>query len=216
MAAAVVVVVVVVVLVAVVVVVAVDAITILLLTDYYQAPLGPNATSDRCDDVLTTLGLLYTMPRHHVCYQLSPRSLEIAFEYLGTFLGVGAAAAASSASSASSASAFTAWQRPSRLSSLAAHCRASCGYCDEEQQGMEVAASPVARHAGRQAVNAGPPQGWARCEWLSGCGAPSQLLGSACAGTTRHGAAAAGYCYESTWGSLECGRRSALLILPYP
>ena len=136
------------------------------------------------------------MPRHRVCYQLSPRSLELAFVYLSSFLG------------ATAASSYTTWDRPPHLSSLAAHCRGSCGFCSEERQGMEVSASPVARHAGRQAVNAaGPPQGWARCEWLSSCGAPSQLLGSACAGDTRHGAAATGYCFESSWGSLECGRR---------
>ena len=51
------------------------------------------------------------------------------------------------------------------------------------------------------------------CEWLSPCDAVSQLVGSACS-ISRHGETVLGLCFQSSTGSLECGRTISEGIRP--
>ena len=165
-----------------------------------------DVSSDSCADVLQALAQLYSTDVPRVCYQVSPSQLSLAFASIGSFLGLNAST--------------TNWTRgPAGLTNLASLCRETCGFCTEAVHGVAIAATPMRETAAAigSAVDGGGGQwGYARCEWLSQCdgagrGNGTDVAGSPCSGHTVHSIPEDGYCYESSSGSLECGRLETLL-----
>ena len=91
-----------------------------------------NVTSDSCTDVLDALAVLYGESVHHVCYDVSPAALKIAFRSIGTFLGL--------------AEGQSVWEPSANLSTLAGYCREACGFCTEARHAVVATATPLRWH----------------------------------------------------------------------